>query len=286
MTPRRFLLPLQFALIMLGLSSAPAQVTFELPRSQNATTTETLHQLISTGTAFSVILIPEKGSLLDPNTVSLQWAGEPVPHFLHYKVPATGVLVGLLPGELIRQNPSANLTFSAATHGQQQPARLRVALRFHQDDIRLEPRRGPRIHVLDDRGTPRPNALVFGQRRRDLLTRTDAQGVAILDAPTRGGTSPHYARADGFWTSSFDPLTSRTVRLLPCQVSDPYVRVRLPALPPGSATPEEALLLVADDYYRFARWEEEVQLQVPPGRPPRVLLLAPGLRPQLLDPLP
>lgn len=234
----------------------------------------------------ALVSIPEAqnpgGRMLDPNSVRVQWNGKELETFVYYKVPQLALLFVLHDEDLLRDEAEGLLTMEAGFLGEEEMAagwQLPVTITdeaFTSRTIALE-RGGRAVRIADADGQPIANARLFGQRRADMLAAANAEGIVYLDAASRNTPGDHYAFAEGYWTTGFDPITTPEVVLHPrTEESTRRVQVRFNA--DEEAAPEKALLLVDNTYYTtLENGEGTVELLA--FREGEVLLLLPGRLP-------
>ncbi|MCC5875294.1 MAG: hypothetical protein JJU11_03645 [Candidatus Sumerlaeia bacterium] len=234
-----------------------------------------------------LLLIDTGENLLDPRSVRLTWEGEPIDHFVYYKSPGSALLFVLPDQEPFRQQTVGYLKIHGAMLGENRTAVIQeFPLLFSDDDFEEQEtarknRGGERIQVVNPERRPIEGAWLFGQRREDLVTRSDEGGMFQLDAPSRSSSPIHYAWADGFWTHAFDPVHERRVTLLP-RLDATNVELDFTLTSPDGERIDSALLLVADDTYLHWRGSA-MNTSIPADRDAKVLIMAPGHSQRLLD---
>lgn len=232
----------------------------------------------------AILSLPETrrvdGALLDPDSVIATWNGRPLPAHMYYKAPTVGLFF-ILPGDdILAAEPEGILRVEASLLGERSRGVL-FGARVFLTGADLEnrgaaagARRGQQLRLEGGDGGPVEGAWIFGQRREDLVARTDARGIVLLDAPARSSAPIHYAWADGYWTERFDPVRRSAVTMTPRRDAR-RVSVTLRPEGPDGGRVEEGLLLVGDDYFHHWTWGRSGRLRVPVEDVP-ALLLAPG----------
>lgn len=265
------------------LSPASGRIEVVLMVGDNQTPTEYLNARLGQGRNWqAMVMAPTSGDtpprLLDPGSFTVRWNGRPITHHLYYKMPQ-GALLFIMPDHaLLAAEPRGELIVAGRLLGDAaREAALRMVVEIDTAAAMAAPaaeaaKRGDRIRIVDTQGNPVPGALVFGQRREDLLARTNAQGIATLDAPTRNSAAPHYAWARGTWATRFDPVDSPTVTLLPIAAS-PETVVTLNTQCEDGGTVEGGLLLVGDTIYYEWRQGETFTIRRPPSTAGNALIL-------------
>lgn len=226
------------------------------------------------------------GRLLDPESVDIAWEGESLDQFLYYKTPQLALLFAILSPDALRAHPKGELLIRGRLHGSaSDDLTSSVLFNFAPAEIdRIatnQARDGRSVLLLDPEKKPVGGGFLFGQRREDLYTLSDSEGVAILDRPDRSSSATHFAGREGFWTLSFDPVSSRTLTLQPRTetVTRPVeLKVRSTTGEPIS----NGLLLVQNTYYLWWEGGAPVDLHAPPGREIEATLMVAGYSPQLL----
>lgn len=221
------------------------------------------------------------GVLLDPRSVYVTWNGEAVPFQVYYKSVGSALVFVMPNEEIFAEVPMGYLRIYGSLLGEKSTTQLgEVPILFDGTDFEMQQvarnnRRGERIQVLDESGSSIEGAWLFGQRREDLVTRSNERGFFLLDAPGRSTAITHYAWSDSHWTLPFDPVHERRLTL---QSRDSSKTIDLDFVlrsTDGEAI-DNALLLVSDDQYHH--WENRGPLTIPvPDREGvDILVLAPG----------
>lgn len=235
----------------------------------------------------ALVSIPEAqnpgGRMLDPNSVRVQWNGRNLETFVYYKVPQLALLFVLHDEDLLRSESQGILTMEAGFLGEQEMAagwQLPVTITdeaFTSRTMALE-RGGRAVRIVDPEGEPVESARLFGQRRADMLSAANAEGIVYLDAASRNTPGDHYAFAEGYWTTGFDPITTPEVVLHPrTEETTRRVQVRLEST--EEPLPEQVLLLVENTYYATLE-DGEGTVELLAFREGEVLVLLPGRLPQ------
>ncbi len=224
---------------------------------------EALRERMLTGQnlqALAVIQSGENGSgrLLDPDSFSANWGDTPLPTFVYYKNPATALVFALPDISIIANEPESELSMTAKLIGDEEiSAGWRLPISLTKEDVdtirdRQKNMAGRTVLVTDsETGNPIKGAWVFGQRRGDLVTRSRDDGRALLTAPTRNAAGPHYAWADNYWTTDFDPVSSRTVPLIP--MGDSLFETEVTIKSPTGEVVDEAVLFIGNRSYAIAQ---------------------------------
>jgi hypothetical protein len=253
-------------------------------------TTASLKQRLLGGKNFqAMILLPDargrNSPLLDPHTVSVKWCGAPRPAYVYYRVPALALVFALLDADTLIANPAGNLEVTAAlVSADKQSVHEVFPLQFSAAEIeqlRLaqESLSGRPIKVLNQSGDGVAGAFVFGQRRSDILTRTDAAGAATLDVPSRSSSPTHHAWHPEYFAARFDPLTSTTITLTARRdAATTFTITARPVAPDGAAVRDAILIVNYVDYYVWPT-NDVVRISAPRDRDVQLTILAAGFAP-------
>ncbi len=190
--------------------------------------------------------------LLDPSSVDVRWNDNALDSFVYYKDPALAIVFTLLPREALLQSPKGELSFRSSFVGSDLvDSGWRLPIKLNEEDLsRLKEdlsANGKRVWVKAEEG-PVESASYFGQRRRDLYTESNSEGIVYLNAAARNAPGDHYVWKDQYWTTRFDPISSPTITLRP-KSPENIRKVTLLLEGADGRLIEEAIIRVADNYY-------------------------------------
>jgi len=182
---------------------------------------EGLRRAILAGRSIQATVAIDAKSLLDPNSVAVEWNGQPIPHFVYYKQADFAMIFALPDFDRMAEREEGELTMTAKLVGADAiAAGWRLPVTISRDEatsaaLAFHNRTGPATTIRGADGRPAAGAWFFGQRRADLLALADAEGRVILDAPSRNTPGPHYAWNAESWTAAFESMTNPDVTLVP-----------------------------------------------------------------------
>lgn len=231
----------------------------------------------------AVITIPSAsqpgGDLLDPQSLEMMIDDQPLLTYLLYKTPNLGVAFGVPQRAL--ETPPSELSLTVRLLGEPDIAagwRLPLSPTADQAARMARPaeRQGRQVLILDEAGLPFVGARFFGQRREDLFAVTGADGLVVLDAPSRGSLELHYAWAPGTWMNRFNTMENESTTLTSRDGSTRSRRFDLTMRAAGGVRIDRALLLVND--LDWVEWQAERSVTVPirKGGPNYIHIIAPG----------
>ncbi|CAN5403221.1 hypothetical protein BH09SUM1_BH09SUM1_17490 [soil metagenome] len=225
------------------------------------------------------------GRLLDPASVRVQWNGGEMDSYVFYKSPQVALIFAIVDEDAITTDSELSMTASLmGSNGMD--AGWRLPVKFTDAEMNAIANRpqpsGRSVTVLDENKNAVPDAFVFGQRREDLYTRTDAKGTALLNSPSRSSVERHDAWKDGYWNGFFDPIRQPTVTILSKGENSVWRTIRPNVTTSDGVAVDGGLLLVDNNYFVAFGNGRKLKLELQAGKND-VLAIVPGYTPKAVE---